>query len=247
MAVQSKSLRGRRVANSTSKAKSVRKLENTQRAARLRLLPGWVLLGAALVILLPHMLAVTFGSAGRVITSIPNWLNNLASGVRTSAIAPMFTPQIDYWAADIQRWAQQYNLDPNLLATVMQIESCGHDSVASHAGAQGLFQVMPFHFDTGEDMLNPDTNALRAANFLNECLDYANGDPGRALACYNGGPSVLRRDYATWPEETQRYFSWGTTIYLEAQQNKSTSAALENWLQAGGSNLCRRASQRLGL
>src|SRR5690606_6861661 len=93
-----------------------------------------------------------------------------------SSIAPLFTSEVDNWADDIGRWATQYGLDPNLLATVMQIESCGDDTVSSHAGAQGLFQVMPLHFSEGEVYTDPDTNAMRSANFLNQCLGWANGD-----------------------------------------------------------------------
>ncbi|MCC6614416.1 MAG: transglycosylase SLT domain-containing protein [Anaerolineae bacterium] len=213
----------------------------------IRLLPGWIIVGIVLLILLPQILAVTLGAAGRVITNIPNWMANLSIGTQSSSIAPLFTSEVDYWANDIQRWSQTYNVDPNLLATVMQIESCGHDAVDSVAGAQGLFQVMPFHFDYGEDMDDPDTNAKRGANFLNECLGYANGDPGLALACYNGGPSVVQRPFNTWPAETQRYYTWGTAIYLDAQQNNQSSNTLQEWLQAGGQNLCSRAASRLGL
>jgi soluble lytic murein transglycosylase-like protein len=218
-----------------------------QRAARIRALPVIVLLVAVLTILLPNMLSMTLGAAGRVISSIPNWLSGLSTQFQPSPIAPLFTREIDYWSEDIRRWAGEYNLDPNLLATVMQIESCGHDTVTSVANAQGLFQVMPFHFDVGEDMLSPDTNAMRGANFLNECLGYSNGDPGLALACYNGGPSRVWQDFSQWPAETRRYYTWGTAIYLDAQQNKGTSQTLSEWLNAGGASLCQRASSRLGL
>ena len=83
---------------------------------------------------------------------------------------------------DILRWAETYDLDPNLLATVMQIESCGHPTVSSHAGAQGLFQVMPMHFASDEDQLDPNTNAMRGASVLNSCLDMADGDAAMAMA-----------------------------------------------------------------
>lgn len=168
-----------------------------------------------------------------------------ASG--SGLLAPLFTAQIDQWDEEIVRWAQEYDLDPNLLATVMQIESCGHPTVSSPAGAQGLFQVMPFHFDAGEDMLDPDTNARRGAAFLNLCLDLANGDTGLAMACYNGGPSVLETNFDAWHPEPQRYYYWGTGIYADAQQNRSSSARLDEWLDAGGINLCNRASSALGL
>jgi len=253
MTAQTKSLRdtGRTksvTSKTTSKArKNVKTKPNERSETMIRMLPGWIILGIVLVILLPQILAVTLGAAGRVITNIPNWMANLSIGMQESSIAPLFTREVDYWANDIQRWSQAYNIDPNLLATVMQIESCGHDTIDSIAGAQGLFQVMPFHFDSGEDMIDPDTNAMRGANFLNECLSFANGDPGLALACYNGGPSVVQRPFNTWPAETQRYYTWGTAIYLDAQQNNQSSGTLQEWLQAGGQNLCNSASSRLGL
>ncbi len=164
-----------------------------------------------------------------------------------STIAPLFTQSVNYWEADIARWSQAYNLDPNLLATVMQIESCGHPTVSSHAGAQGLFQVMPFHFSREEDQLDPDTNAMRGANFLNQCLRYANGDVGLALACYNGGPSVVTRSPALWDQQVRDYYQWGTGIYADTLTNQSRSETLDRWLAAGGDRLCRSAALTLGI
>ena len=59
------------------------------------------------------------------------------------SISPVFTPQVRTWSAEISHWAVEFDLDPNLIALVMQIESCGHPRVHSSAGAQGLFQVIP--------------------------------------------------------------------------------------------------------
>jgi hypothetical protein len=189
------------------------------------------------------------GTLGRAVEAASAWWATarpvFSAPASQGMIAPMFAPEVRYWERNIAQWAGSHQLDPNLLATVMQIESCGHPTVNSSAGAQGLFQVMPFHFSTGEDMLDPDTNARRGADFLAYCLDYANGDVGRALGCYNGGPSVVNRDFASWPAETQRYYVWGTTIYQEAQQGASNSGALQAWLDAGGSGLCRRAADAI--
>jgi soluble lytic murein transglycosylase-like protein len=164
-----------------------------------------------------------------------------------SAIAPLFTRQVQYWGGDIARWGQQYSIDPNLIATIMQIESCGHPTVVSRAGAQGLFQVMPFHFSTGENMIEPETNAMRSANFINECYRYTDGDVGLVMACYNGGPSVTQRAFDTWPSETQRYYVWGMGIYLDAMRFEESSNTLSQWLQAGGMNLCNSAAVALGI
>lgn len=161
-------------------------------------------------------------------------------------LAGLFTATVDHWAADIARWANDHQLDPNLLATVMQIESCGHPSVTSSANAQGLFQVMPFHFGSDENMIDPETNAQRGAGYLKSCMGWADGDPGRAMACYNGGPSVLQKPMSSWHSETQRYYRWGTGIYADAQQLRSDSGTLDEWLNAGGASLCQRASDALG-
>ncbi|MDQ7034697.1 MAG: lytic transglycosylase domain-containing protein [Anaerolineae bacterium] len=161
---------------------------------------------------------------------------------RDVSIAPLFTAQVQYWQDDIVRWSTANDIDPNLMATIMQIESCGHPTVVSNAGARGLFQVMPFHFDDGENMLDPDTNAQRSANFIRECTAFANGDVGLILGCYNGGPSVTQRPFHTWHRETQRYYVWGLGIYYDAVDFDSDSQTLTDWLNAGGQNLCSRAA-----
>lgn len=210
----------------------------------MRFLPAWIILALVMSILLPNVLASTFGTAALAVTDSSAFVETVLRGgtAASSSIAPLFTAEVDRWADDIGRWAAQYELDPNLLATVMQIESCGDATVASHAGAQGLFQVMPFHFSPGEVYTDPETNAKRSANFLNECLAWSNGDANLALACYNGGPSVLQRPFQSWPSETQRYYNWGSGIYADARNNLHESPTLQNWLNAGGVGLCNRAA-----
>jgi soluble lytic murein transglycosylase-like protein len=165
------------------------------------------------------------------------------SAAPSGAIASFFTPEVQRWGGHITRWASEHGVDPNLMATVMQIESCGDSDVASHAGAQGLFQVMPFHFSTGEVMTDPETNARRGGDFLAFCMDYADNNSFLALACYNGGPSVVNRQFHTWPHETQRYYVWGSSIYNDARAGASSSGSLQAWLDAGGSGLCAIARQ----
>lgn len=203
-----------------------------------RYLPGWILLAGVLLILMPHLLSAT----RRLERSIRDLF------APPGAIAPLFTPQVRYWTGDIERWADAYDLDPNLLATVMQIESCGHPTVSSYAGAQGLFQVMPFHFTEGENQIDPETNARRGASFLQQCLTtWGKGDPGLAMACYNGGPSLTNKPYTAWPDQTQRYYVWGMGIYTDASANQSQSPTLDLWLNAGGKILCHQAGGALGL
>jgi len=163
----------------------------------------------------------------------------------SSAISPLFTPEVQHWASKIVAWSQQYGIDPNLLATVMQIESCGDPQAGSGAGAQGLFQVMPDHFQATEDTHDPDANARAGIAYLKGSLIAADGHPGLALAGYNGGYGVIPLGWSGWAQETRLYYTWGTGIYMDALRGQNTSASLQDWLSAGGVNLCRQAAQRL--
>ena len=162
-------------------------------------------------------------------------------------ISPLFTSEVQYWSGKITQWANTAGLDPNLVATIMQIESCGDPQALSRVGATGLFQVMPYHFATGENHFDPDTNALRGTDYMQRSLTAANDNPRLAFAGYNGGIGVIGRSESTWAAETVRYAYWGSGIYTDASQGASSSTRLDEWLQAGGASLCRQASQRLGL
>lgn len=167
--------------------------------------------------------------------------------IASNGLSPIFTREVQYWGKDIVRWANASSLDPNLAATVMQIESCGDPRALSRSGAMGLFQVMPFHFHTGENGFDTETNALRGLNYLANSLQTANGDPRLALAGYNGGIGVIHRGEWTWSSQTQRYVQYGAPIYYDAQNGSLSSAMLDEWYQNYGAGLCRQAAQRLGL
>lgn len=196
---------------------------------------------ALLVIFIIAGFAGTLG-ARELFFGEPSPQIEIVENTTLSPISPIFTAEVQYWAVDISRWAQEYNLDPNLIATVMQIESCGDPHAGSSAGAQGLFQVMPFHFAEGEAMLDINNNAKRGLNYLSGGLHKSNGHVGLALAGYNGGHGMIDWGYARWPNETRRYHYWGTGIYYDAISGAPTSERLNEWLAAGGEFLCRQAA-----
>lgn len=180
----------------------------------------------------------------------------LNTPIRTSAasqldsaahLAPIFTREVQHWANDITRWANAASLDPNLVAVIMQIESCGNPSARSGAGAMGLFQVMPFHFHFGENPYSPETNALRGLGYLARSLQAANGDARLALAGYNGGIGVISRYEWTWQAETKRYVYYGLPIYEDARRGATSSPMLDEWYRKYGAGLCRQAGEQLRL
>jgi len=198
-------------------------------------IPLWLLIAIALA------LAAIWGGA----VQLAGRVSLTAHPPPESELADFFAPSIHYWSGKISEWAEMYEVDPHLLATVMQIESCGHPKVISSAGARGLFQVMPFHFADDEDMLDPDTNAMRGGSFLNYCYQAADGVIGLTLACYNGGPSAISQPAHSWHAEIQRYYRWGVGIYSDAITNQAESDTFNQWMNAGGSRLCASALNEL--
>jgi hypothetical protein len=190
-------------------------------------------------------------SLGSTIAPVSAEIPDQAAEIPTSGtllpLSSVFTPEVQYWAGRIQVWATAAGLDPNLVATVMQIESCGDPQARSRAGAMGLFQVMPYHFTSSDDPYNPDMNALRGLDYLRRSLETAHGDPRLALAGYNGGIGVIGRSEFGWAAETQRYTYWGSGIYAEASSRANESLRLQEWLAASGVSLCRQAHDRLGI
>jgi len=169
---------------------------------------------------------------------------NIGNTQSSKQIAALFTPEIQRWEKEIVSWSNEWGLDPNLVATVMQIESCGDPKAVSSAGAMGLFQVMPFHFQGTEDPYKPGTNAYRGLAFLRTTMDARGGDIKLALAGYNGGLAGTQSAESYWPSETIRYVYWGTGIYADARKGKGQSERLDEWLGRGGASLCTQAANR---
>lgn len=98
----------------------------------------------------------------------------------------------------IRQQAERFDLDPALIAAVINQES-GFEDQTSHAGARGLMQITPETAATIEalsggetfvleDLANPDLNIRYGTFYLRHLLDRFGGNEVAALAAYNGGP-----------------------------------------------------------
>jgi hypothetical protein len=212
-------------------------------------LPGFMLPPLA-VLLVGVLLAFLSGVLATPVdaSSAPRLGQQNSGNISASvALSSIFTPEVQYWSGRIEAWAVDTGLDPNLIATVMQIESCGDPRARSLAGAMGLFQVMPYHFGEKDDPFNPEINAHRGLAYLKEALNQAGGGVRLTLAGYNGGIGVIGWDESAWPAETVRYVYWGNGIYQDAGRGRTESLRLSEWLAHGGASLCRQAQAQLGI
>lgn len=101
-----------------------------------------------------------------------------------------------------------HNLDVELLASVVKAESGGNPLAKSHAGAQGLMQLMPQtaaeHGVTNS--YEPKQNVLGGAAYLDELLTRYHDNLTLALAAYNAGPAAVDRYHGIPPyHETRAY------------------------------------------
>ncbi len=99
---------------------------------------------------------------------------------------------------DIHAAAVRADLPPELVLSVIEVESHFDRFAVSRVGAQGMMQVMPFWKD---EIGRPDDNlTMNKTNFAYGCrilqfyLQRENGDLHKGLARYNG--SVGRRVYS---------------------------------------------------
>ena len=219
----------------------------------LTLVPFWgaVLIPAVLGIvltslalkLIKHANTRIIDASRSINTTVTQSNDPLQGNINHPGELALFTPEVRAWENDIIRWSEHNNLPPSLVAIVMQIESCGAPQVMSSAGAMGLFQVMPFHFSHQEDPFDPEINAQRGLKYLARSYELANGSIAATLAGYNGGHSVIDWDPINWPEETRRYVKWGTGIWADLHSKEKQSDTLNQWIAAGGDNLCQKARE----
>ena len=116
----------------------------------------------------------------------------------------------------IFRAAERHGLDPRLVHAVIWQESRYKPRALSHAGAQGLMQLMPatarrFGCDHAND---PTENVEAGTKYLSWLLKRFKGDITLALAGYNAGEGAVDKYNGVPPyNETQNYVRRITARY----------------------------------
>ena len=109
-----------------------------------------------------------------------------------------------------ERAAERYGVSPALVKAVIKAESNFNPTVVSHAGAQGLMQLMP---GTAQDLgvsdpFDAEQNVMGGTRYLKQLLSKYDGDLDKTLAAYNWGMgNVDRKGIDVLPEETRNYLS----------------------------------------
>lgn len=126
--------------------------------------------------------------------------------------------------------SERAGLDPQLVLSVIDIESNFNRHALSHAGAQGLMQVMPFwkkvYGNVEDDLYNPLVSLRYGCTILRHYLDkYPNAT--RALAAYNGSlgrdvypNKIFKRLASSWQFKEDKYSrQFGERVYISANES----------------------------
>lgn len=108
----------------------------------------------------------------------------------------------------VERIAAQHSLPPQLIHSVIKVESNYNPYAVSNKGAQGLMQLIP---ETARrfgvsNTFNPVENIQGGAKYLRYLLDLYGGNYPLALAAYNAGEGAVAKFGGIPPyAETQNY------------------------------------------
>lgn len=99
-------------------------------------------------------------------------------------------------------------VSPALVLSVIAIESAGREDAESHAGAQGLMQLIPATAERFgvEDALDPAQNIAGGVAYLDWLIGEFGRDPLLVLAAYNSGEGAVRRAGGVPDFEETRYY-----------------------------------------
>lgn len=166
------------------------------------------------------------------------------------------------WHSQIESSAKQYNLDPNLVAIIMTIESGGNPK-ADSGYAQGLMQITPA--TTKEiasrhlkkpvnkyDIWDPRTNIEFGTAYLAWLRTaYGTLDQGPSwnvtaelvAAGYNGGPdAAYSLGHGTGLHDTQTVVYSRDVYNMWRERNAKDSPTFDRWKERGGQALLEKAA-----
>jgi len=118
----------------------------------------------------------------------------------------------------VDKYSNQYNLDPLFVLAVIKTESKFDDDAQSHKNAVGLMQItvetgawaakeMGFNTFSKDDLYNEEYNIRMGCWYLRRLNDIFDGDLDLTIAAYNAGPTNVN----TWLEN-EKYSSDGKSI-----------------------------------
>ena len=139
------------------------------------------------------------------------WLTDMADRMNRHVpkAMPELKDRLDFLRL-VHSEAKRANVPPELVLSVIEIESRFDRFAVSTAGAQGYMQVMPFWLvelnRPYDNLFKAPINLRMGCTILKFYIDKARGDLVRALQMYNGGRGYPRYSYKVLDALSKRWF-----------------------------------------
>ena len=133
----------------------------------------------------------------------------------------------------IHKKALKYDIDPALVAAVVETESSFRTRARSQVGARGLMQLMPRtgRWMGARNLDDPEQNVEAGTKYLKYLQKRFDGNLGKAIAAYNGGEGNVKRYNGVPPfRETQSYV---TKVLSRYERRNQELKAYEQVQRAG--------------
>ena len=171
---------------------------------------------------------------------------------------------VKHWDKPINEMAKKYDIDPNLIAILMTMESGGDAKAKSEAGAIGLMQVTPLtakdiaakHLKkpvTKYDLTDPNTNIEFGVAYLAWLRDefgtqQQGPDFTRTVelisAGYNGGTGTANAlEQGEGLRDTQPVIYSRDAFNMYRERVSKTSPTFDRWKERGGTILLDAAKK----
>jgi soluble lytic murein transglycosylase-like protein len=149
---------------------------------------------------------------GRTDLDALTWLSNMSAKLERRIPDPYYRIRL---LKAVAAESERAGLDPQLVLAVIDIESNFDRYALSHAGAQGLMQVMPFwkevYGNVEDDFYNPLVSLRYGCTILRHYMDRF-PTTAKALAAYNGSRGrdvypnkIFKRLASSWQYKEDRY------------------------------------------
>lgn len=174
------------------------------------------------------------------------------------------SPTVKHWEKTINEMGKKYDIDPNLIAIIMTLESGGYSEAGSDAGAQGLMQVTPptggdiaarylKEPRTKYDLMDPETSIEFGTAYLALLRDEFGDDPYDedwlrtveiVAAGYNGGPGTANAlEMGEGLRDTEPVIYSRDAFNMWRERHAPKSPTFDRWKERGGIELIDLAKE----
>jgi len=187
---------------------------------------------------------------------------------RSAGITARWIPStVKHWNQPITAMAKKYNVDPDLIAIIMTMESGGDAKAKSGDNAQGLMQITPLtakdiaskflkkpvgHYNLQDPTTNIEFGTAYLA-WLRDQFGEARQGPDwtstveLVAAGYNGGPGAANNvEQGDGLKDTQTVVYSRDAFNMWRERHVGDSVTFDRWKERGGSTLldAAKASQQ---